>query len=263
MRADAQRKERKRRIVMNQDDGTGTGNLNQGSEEGGNLGWRAQLPDDLKANETFTPFKTVGDLAKAHIETSAKAKELEGKLGESVTKLKDNATDEEKTAYFKAIGRPDKAEDYTFEKLTPPEGVEIDPNMEGWFRSIAHQAGLNKTQAAMIHKAYSDAYFTAIESAEGQKNKSFEKDVEDLKKEWGPKFDENAALVKKATDRFMTAEEKKIMDESGRGDDPVLVRMFHRIGQSMADDKFVIGSNTDKGKNVKGILSYPSMEGQT
>jgi hypothetical protein len=61
----------------------------------------------------------------------------------------------------------------------------------------------------------------------------------------------------------MTAEEKKILDESGRGNDPVLVRMFHRIGQSMADDKFVIGSNTDKGKNVKGILSYPSMEGQT
>jgi hypothetical protein len=31
----------------------------------------------------------------------------------------------------------------------------------------------------------------------------------------------------------------------------------------MADDKFVIGSNTDKGKKENGILSYPSMEGQT
>ena len=244
-------------------DGTDTGNLNPGSEEGGNLGWRAQLPDDLKANETFTPFKTVGDFAKAHIETVAKAKELEGKLGGSIPKLKDNATDEEKTAYFKAIGRPEKADDYKFEKLTPPEGVNIDPNIEGWFKTIAHQAGLNTAQASMIHKAYADAYFAAAKTAEEQKVKAFEKGIEDLKKDWGPKLDENAALVKKATDKFMTPEEKKIMDESGRGNDPILVRMFHRIGQAMADDKLVLGSNVDGNKREKGTLSYPSMEGQT
>ena len=68
-------------------DGIDTGNLNPGSEDGGNLGWRVQLPDDLKANETFTPFKTVGDFAKAHIETITKAKELEGKLSGSIPKL--------------------------------------------------------------------------------------------------------------------------------------------------------------------------------
>jgi hypothetical protein len=244
---------------MKAEDGTDQGNLNQQGADGVNLGWRAQLPDDLKANETFTPLKTVGDLAKVHLDTTAKVKDLEGKLGESIPKLKDNATDEERTAYFKALGRPDKADDYKFEKLTPPEGAKVDPQMEGWFKSIAHQAGLSATQAAMIHKAYSDAYFAAHTAAEAQKVKDMEMGVENLKKEWGAKFDENVALVNKATSVFMTPEEKKHMDESGKGNDPVLVKMFHRIGLAMADDQFVPGSTTGVDGEEKIGMNYTTM----
>lgn len=236
----------------------------------GGLGWRAALPADLQNHELLTPIQEVKDLGASyvdlstkHTETGKKVTELEGKLAGAIFKPGDNATDEERTAYFKAIGRPDKAEVYKLEKLTPPEGVTIDQNMEGWFRGIAHQAGLNATQAAMLHKSYADAYFAAHKAGEEQKVKDKEKGAEDLKKEWGPKFDENAALVKKATDKFMTPEEKKHMDESGKGNDPVLVRMFHRIGLAMADDKFVPGSTTSGDKKEKGVLSYPSMEGQT
>ena len=135
--------------------------------------------------------------------------------------------------------------------------------MEGWFKGLSHKAGLNAAQAAMLHKEYASAYFAAHKATEEQKVKDFEAGTEALKKEWGAKFDENAALVKKATDKFITPEEKKILDESGKGNDPVLVKMFHRIGLAMADDKFVPGSPPGGGQKEKGVLTYPSMEGQT
>ena len=54
----------------------------------------AGLPDDLKTNEAFVPYKTVGEFAKSHLELATKAKEMEGKLGDAIPKLPDDASDE-------------------------------------------------------------------------------------------------------------------------------------------------------------------------
>ena len=43
-------------------------------------GWLAGLPADLRDNEAFKSYRTVGDFAKAHLDTAAKAKEYEGKI---------------------------------------------------------------------------------------------------------------------------------------------------------------------------------------
>jgi len=238
--------------------------------EDGGLGWRAALPADLQNHELLTPIKEVKelgasyvDLATKHTEAGKKVKELEGKLAGAIFKPGDNATDDERTAYFKAMGRPDKATDYKFDPITPPEGIKLDPKMDDWFKGVVHKAGLNQAQASIIRKDYADALFAAHKAGEEQKVRDTEKGTEDLKKEWGAKFDENAALVKKATDMFMTPEEKKHMDDSGMGNNPVLVKMFHRIGLAMADDKFVPGSPAGGGQKEKGVLTYPSMEGKT
>ena len=79
------------------------------------LGWRAGLPDDLKQNEAFTAFKTVGELGKDYLGLKAKAAELEGKLGNYVPKLPDNATDEDRNLYYDALGRPKQPSEYEFD----------------------------------------------------------------------------------------------------------------------------------------------------
>ncbi len=79
------------------------------------LGWRAGLPDDLKQNADLTNYKTVGDFTKDALSWKGKVSELETKLGDSIPKLPDNATDDDRAVYFDALGRPKEAKEYEFD----------------------------------------------------------------------------------------------------------------------------------------------------
>ena len=138
--------------------------------------WTAQLPEDLKTNEAFTGHATLGDFAKSHLEAQGKLKEFDGKVKEydgkivdlttrltnSLPKLTDKSTDVEKAAYFKAIGRPDKAEEYEFPQI---EGRENDPNMVKWAQGTFHKAGLSKEQAKLMGQEWND-FVTGMVEAE-------------------------------------------------------------------------------------------------
>lgn len=146
--------------------GTGAGTGQQGGE------FRAQFPADLKDHEAFKPYKTIGDLGKAHLDLIGKVKdldgktakigELEGKLAGAIFKPGEKATDEEKAAYRKSLGVPEKPEEYVFEKA---EGIEHDPNMISWAQKTFHAAGLSKEQAAMIGKQW-DGFLKGVDEEE-------------------------------------------------------------------------------------------------
>src|SRR5271157_2714976 len=101
-------------VVVEQNSNSNTGGSNNPPVVE-SLGWRAGLPDDLKTNEVFAAHKTVGDFAKSHLELSAKATELEGKLGNVIPKLGENATPEDRNKFFEALGRPKEAKEYEFD----------------------------------------------------------------------------------------------------------------------------------------------------
>jgi len=153
-------------------------------------GWRAGLPAEIRDNETFVPYKTVGDFAKAHIETATKLKDAEGKLGNSIPKLSPNATPEEREKFFNLLGRPEK-----------PEGYELDgedknaPEWTGYWRNELHKIGVPKDQA----KAISAAFNNQMKSMVDQHNAKLLKENSDaataLKTELGDKYDASVALV--------------------------------------------------------------------
>lgn len=138
--------------------------------------WVAQLPEDLRTNETFTGHATLGDFAKSHLEAQGKVKEFEGKVKEHegkvadlegrianyIPKITEKSTDAEKAAYFKAVGRPDKAEEYEFPQV---EGKENDPGMVKWARETFHKNGLSKEQAKAIGAEW-NAFVTGMVETE-------------------------------------------------------------------------------------------------
>jgi len=246
--------------MADEKDGTGgdPGNLNSGGE------WRAQLPADLKENEAFTSFKTVGDFAKAHLETSGKLKTVEGSIKDNyIPKLKDGASKEEMDAYHKALGRPDKPDDYAFDKVEYPNGVKVDPEMESWFRKLAHDAGLNKTQAAFLHKTYANSYIAMAQAADVKRQQAMQDGLAGLQKEWGEKFAENGELVKREVERIekIVPGFKKYADETGIGNQPILVKAFLHYAKSHTDGSLIDGKPVGEDKKEPGVLRYPSMEG--
>lgn len=82
-------------------------------------------------------------------------------------------------------------------------------------------------------------------NAEAFKTMAFETWMTELKadKEFGgEKFDATVLESSRAVAKFITPEEKQILNDTGWGNHPMLVRFFARVGRTMAPDTLVNGN---------------------
>lgn len=111
--------------------------------------WQDQLPDDFADDRAmlgrYSDLKSFVKAFKDNM-TAARAK------SEGLVKIPgQDATDEDRAAYYKAIGVPDDPKGYGIkppEKL--PDGVKWDDSLSEKFAGIAHQAGLTPAQVAKL-----------------------------------------------------------------------------------------------------------------
>ena len=240
-------------------EGDGTQNLNL--NDGGSLGWRAQLPDTLKTNETFTAYKTVGELAQSHLDAAGKVKEYEGKLANSIPKLSDKATDAERADFYKALGRPDKPEGYD---ISLPEGLPFTQQDIDWLRSTAHKRGFSKADTEAFAKDYFEKTKADIAAVDNQIKAKREDAVTALKKEWGAEYETKLDAAKITAKRIGGDEFVKFLSDTGAGDHPTFIKIFHKISTMLSESAFIEGGNKPKEVNRSEggspILSFPSME---
>jgi hypothetical protein len=153
---------------------------------------------------------------------------------------------------------PEKPEAY---QITVPDGVPRDEAFLSGFRTIAHQAKLTQDQV----KAITDFWASNLGEALVQRDKARETAVKTLRSEWKGDYDQNLAQAKDTLKKFGGEEMIALMEESGLGNSPVMVKVFHAIGQAISEDSFVAG-NQNKPKDVKRttggepMLTFPSME---
>jgi len=246
-------------------------NDNDGSQnDGGKVerpAWIAQLSDDLKGEETFTQFKTISDLGKSYLD-------LNGKIKSYIKPLGENPTPEEVAEYRKAIGVPEKPEDYVIEKPEKlPEGMVYDEVLEKEFRETAHALHLTQHQIAELSKKYLEREIAlhneVLKSIEENRNMA----INTLKNIWkGDAYKQN---VNKAITAFYKIAEasnppeslggvngiKEWVEQNGLGDDPVMVWMFNNIYDLIGNDRFIKGISTGPQKDFLDDM-FPSMAGK-
>jgi hypothetical protein len=196
------------------------------------LGWRAGLPDPLKQNEAFKDFKTVGDFANKFLETSTRASDLEKKLGDSVPKLPDNATDEDRSLYYDALGRPKTASEYELEGE--------DKNAAEWtnyWKQELHSLGLTKSQA----KALSGKWNAQMQKMVETHNASIKGEITaaegKLRSEWGDKFDTNVELAKRLYQKHLGNEFDKDFDSGTSTNRFQMVRYLVKLAALTGEDR--------------------------
>lgn len=167
--------------------------------------WRAQLPADLKENEVFQPYATIGDFAKAHLDSEAKIKEyettikghegkiteLEGKVKEMIPNLPADASDEEREVYWHSLGKPETAEEYEIPLM---EG-ETDISTTKWARDTFHKANLSKEQAKFIGGEWNKLLTEIINQENAAVEVARKSAQETLLKEFGGTEQYNAATA--------------------------------------------------------------------
>lgn len=134
--------------------------------------------------------------------------------------------------------KPAVPEQYEFK---PPEGVEFDEATIGVYAEAAREAGLSQEAADIVlnkiapHLAQQQA--ARLAEARNDWAQQSRADAEF----GGEKLDENLAVAKKAVEALASPELKTLLEQSGLGNHPEIIRLFYRAGRSLSQDGFVGG----------------------
>ena len=131
-----------------------------------------------------------------------------------------------------------KAIEYT--DFTLPDGIAPDAKLLDGFKVLAKEAGLSQEAAQKFVTLQSENVKAGMEAmvkqAEAQKVQMLEQFKQDTIKELGPDYQKELGFAARALNRFGTPELRKLMDDTGLGNHPLLVKAWVAIGKTMAED---------------------------
>ena len=187
------------------------------------------LPENLRNEPSLQTFTSVDNLAKSYVNAVKKI----GGNPDHLVQLPQEG--ESRDNFYNQIGRPETPDGYNF-------GTEPGDNRLDFFKDAVHKIGLTQDQATNMLQLYA-AVENEQSKASDKANADFavESQIE-LKREWGVDYDSKIDMAQRAFAQFATPEFSKIMDETGIGNHPELLKAFSKVGEAMGDDKLVVGS---------------------
>jgi hypothetical protein len=156
-----------------------------------------------------------------------------------------------------------KPVEYTF-KL--PEGVEFKGELFDELKTTAKELGLTQEQAQRVADlGAKQAQGFAAQLVEQQKTLTAEwaQQTTTDKEIGGDKLPENLAVAKKALDAFGSPELKTLLNQSGFGNHPDVVRFMVKAGKAISEDgKLITGSAAQADRAAKPIENrlYPNQK---
>lgn len=142
-------------------------------------------------------------------------------------------------------------------ELKGPEGMELDTEAVSEFSGIAKELGLDQAGAQKVADV-------AVKMAQRQAEQhvrlveGWAEQVKADKEIGGDKLEENLAVARKARDAFGSDELKQLLDSTGVGNHPAVVRFFYKVGKSISEDGMIRaaqqGAPVDQAKRL-----FPSM----
>ena len=204
-------------------------------------GWLAGLPADLRDNEAFKSYRTVGDFAKAHLDTAAKAKEYEGKLANSIPKLGENATQEERDKFYTSLGRPEKPDGYGLTK-----GSKNAPEWDKYWENALFENGVPLNTAQGLKKSLDVQMTKMVEqhnaAVEAKKAADLSEVSTKLKTELGDKYDAGVELASRLWKRDTDSDLEKIFEGQPPANKLYITRYILKVAAKTGEDSSLRGT---------------------
>lgn len=157
------------------------------------------------------------------------------------------------------VGAPE-----TYDAFTLPEDMALDDAIMGEFSQLAKDANLPQDKAqslvelgAKMAKGFESSTQQTLDSLKTQ----FATDLANDTDLGGEQLDANMAIAQRAVNAYGSEELKTMLDKSGLGSHPELVRFFHAVGQTVSEDSDVnSGANTGGGQKSLAERMYGTTE---
>jgi len=151
---------------------------------------------------------------------------------------------------YERLGRPNDVSGYE---------INAQDEVTGQYLQEAHKLGLSKVQARQLYDWYTknqESNTAADRDAWQYQQQNY---VQELQKEWGRDYAANTDVARRAFLQLADAETLKLVEETGIGNHPGLVKMMNRVGQLMAEDGLLqndVGTSGNGGRvDIEGRLS--------
>lgn len=172
--------------------------------------------------------------------------------GQAATEGQD--TTEAKTEGDKPQGAPEAYE------FTAAEGREFDPAVIAEFSAVAKELNLPQESAQKVLDKMGPALAARQENAIATARADWVAQTKSDAEIGGPELAQKIALANTAFEKFGTPELRALLDESGLGDHPEMLRWAHRVGKAMSEDGFVAGrSNATDPATPQKLYSASNM----
>jgi hypothetical protein len=141
-----------------------------------------------------------------------------------------------------------------------PEGSKFDTKVIEEFASVAKELDLPQDAAQKILDKVGPVIAARQAEARDAAVQQWADDAKTDKEFGGEKLNENLAVAKKALDAFGSPELRTLLNESGLGNHPELIRMMVRAGKAISEDTMVTGGQGGSTDRAAASVLYPNQK---
>lgn len=194
----------------------------------------SMLSEDLQHEPSLRNFDDVNKLAKSYVHLVKKL----GATPDSLIRLPSGGENWDEV--YDKLGRPANPDEYE---------IPYDTNMEKEFASEIHKLGLSKTQGQQVYNFIKNNGELSNQMAKQQFEELQQENINKLKSDWGAEFQRNATKARQAFLQLADAETLQMFEQTGLGNHPEVVKIFHKVGEILEEDGLL---NTDIGGTGAG-----------
>lgn len=127
-----------------------------------------------------------------------------------------------------------------------PEGHELTDDIKAELTATAKERGMTQEAAQQMlndRAAWADKFKAVQTDAMTKARTEWESASKQDKEFGGDKLAENLGVARKALDQFATPELRSLLNQSGLGNHPEVIRLLVRAGKAISEDRIVTGGS--------------------
>ena len=131
-------------------------------------------------------------------------------------------------------------------EFTLPDGMEVNEPLMAEFTELAKELGVTQEVGQKLidlQTKYEQKRHDEGQQAWTDMQAGWVSNAKSDKEFGGTEMAANLAVAKKTIDQFGTPELKEMLDFTGAGNHPEIIRLFYRVGKALSDDNLVMGGN--------------------
>lgn len=131
-----------------------------------------------------------------------------------------------------------------YEGLSFPQEVSVRPEIWDEFKNLAREINLSPQNAQRLIDLESRAAQLAGRNGDAARQEILQSWADKTKALFGPGYEKEIDVALRAADAFGGAELRDLLEATGLGNHPVVVKTFNQIGRLMGEDEFIGGAQT-------------------